>query len=435
MTRILERHGEGVEKAAVVIDEQYVGHVGILSAGGGTLPSKSVDLLVIGAGVVGLTVARSAILRHPTLRVLVVDKEPFVGAHASGRNSGVLHSGVYYKAGTLKARFCVDGNRAWRSWCEEAGVAVRSCGKVIVAQTEADVAKLETLHSRGTSSGVRLEWLDGKQLEAIEPAARTHQRALWCSDTGAFDPEEVMLALADELAARGVEIRLDCGFERREDDAVVVGGETVKVGHVVNAAGLQADKVARLWNAGEHYRILPFRGLYLYGEPEIQFRTHIYPVPDLTMPFLGVHFTVTRGGRTKIGPTAMPALWREQYGGLSGLVPGEMLQIGADQLGMLLSDPTVRRLGMSELRKLSRSQLLADARALVNGLDARQWTSWGRPGIRAQLLDLKTRRLHMDFVVEPAERSTHVLNAISPAFTCALPFADHVVETYLPFGR
>lgn len=393
---------------------------------------RTADLVVVGAGVVGLAIARAALAAEPSLRIEVVDKEPAVAAHGSGRNSGVLHSGVYYAEGTLKARFCRDGNAAWRAWCADKRVPVRSCGKVIVARSLSEQAGLEELARRADAGGVRVEWLDEAQLAEVEPRARTVGKALFSPDTGSVDPRRVMTELAGELAAKGVRLTLGKAFHGRTGEVLDIGGERVTASHVVNAAGLHADVVAREFGAGGRFRLLPFRGLYLYADASAApFRTHVYPVPDLTMPFLGVHVTLTVDGKAKLGPTAMPALWREQYGGLSGFSAEEAARIGLGHLQLLATDASARRLGAAEIAKLSAQRLIEGARGLVPDLDPARWKQWGRPGIRAQLVDTHTGRLHMDFAVEDAERSTHVLNAISPAFSCALPFGEYVVAHHL----
>jgi L-2-hydroxyglutarate oxidase LhgO len=176
--------------------------------------------------------------------------------------------------------------------------------------------------------------------------------------------------------------------------------------------------------------VLPFKGLYLYSDPQAPgFRTHIYPVPNLLNPFLGVHFTLTVDGQAKIGPTAIPAFWREHYGGLGRFRLGEFLEVGARELGLLArNDFGFRDLALAELRKYSRSTIVRQASALASDVRMTDYRTWGAPGIRAQLFDIKTRRLEMDFRFEGDDRSFHVLNAVSPAFTCAIPFARHVVD-------
>lgn len=204
----------------------------------------------------------------------------------------------------------------------------------------------------------------------------------------------------------------------------------IEAGYIVNAAGLYADRIARDFGFSERYRILPFKGLYLYSdEPAGALRTNIYPVPDLRNPFLGVHFTLTADQHIKIGPTAIPAFWREQYNGLENFRFSEFADVIKREIGLLVSSGfDFTRLAFEELRKYSRRRMVSLASALVKEIDPRNYRRWGRPGIRAQLLDVEKKKLEMDFVVEGDDRSFHVLNAVSPAFTCAHPFARHVCD-------
>jgi L-2-hydroxyglutarate oxidase LhgO len=211
---------------------------------------------------------------------------------------------------------------------------------------------------------------------------------------------------------------------------VVTTGGTYDVGYVVNAAGLYADHIARDFGFAERYRILPFKGLYLYSsEPPGSIRTNIYPVPDLKNPFLGVHFTVAASGKAKIGPTAIPGLWREQYSGIENFHLGEFLEVAMRGLGLLASSNfDFKTLALKEAAKYSKSKMISLASHLAEGVKSEHYRSWGKPGIRAQLLDIKKRKLEMDFVLEGDRRSMHVLNAVSPAFTCSLPFSEYVCD-------
>jgi L-2-hydroxyglutarate oxidase len=191
---------------------------------------------------------------------------------------------------------------------------------------------------------------------------------------------------------------------------------------------LYADKIAKDFGFAEHYRILPFKGLYLYAEDRTEpLKTNIYPVPDLRNPFLGVHHTVTVDGRTKIGPTAIPCFWREHYHGLKNFHPGEFLEVVSQEMGLLIrNDLDFRKLAWKEMRKFSRRRMVDLAAELVTGIRPEHYKRWGAPGIRAQLLDTRSRKLEMDFKLEGDEHSLHVLNAVSPAFTCAMSFSEYV---------
>lgn len=387
------------------------------------------DFLVIGGGVIGLSIALELRVRHADARIVLLEKEPDTGAHASGRNSGVLHAGFYYTADSLKARFTRDGNRRMRQFCAEEGIAINDCGKLVVARDASELAGLDELLRRAHANDVPLESIPAADARAIEPRVHTHDRALWSPSTASVNPGTVMQALTARAGRLKVDIRRGVSYQRRAGDRIHTSAGTITAGYVVNAAGLYADRVARDFGFSEHYRILPFKGVYLYGDASETLRTNVYPVPNLANPFLGVHFTVSADGHTKIGPTAIPALWREQYAGLGRFRFGEFLEIVAREAMLLIrNDFRFRELAATEITKYRRRSLVRLASALVPDVDPARYRTWGRAGIRAQLLDLRSRRLEMDFRVEGDDRSMHVLNAVSPAFTCAFPFAAHVVD-------
>ncbi len=389
----------------------------------------AVDFLVVGGGIVGITCASALKRKYPDATVRLIEKDATLGSHASGRNSGVLHAGFYYSSSSLKARFSRDGCRRLTEYCLDRGLSINRCGKLVVARSESDHAGLEELKRRAVTNGVPLEEVDEKGVAAIEPRARTVGRALFSPTTASVDPPQVMSSLARDAAELGVEILTSTAYRRRVGDVVHTSSGSFPVRFVVNAAGLYADKIAHDHGLGRKYRILPFKGLYLYGDERERLRTNVYPVPDLGNPFAGVHFTVTVGGRVKIGPTATPAFWREQYAGLSKFRLGEFAEIAALEVSLLArNDFGFRDLAIAEIRKYWRSHLAALAARLVPDIRPEHFRTWGAPGIRAQLFDVGQRRLEMDFVIEGDDRSLHVLNAVSPAFTCSLPFADHLAE-------
>ncbi|CAN5641363.1 L-2-hydroxyglutarate oxidase [soil metagenome] len=390
---------------------------------------KAVDFLVVGGGIVGISCAAALKRKHPDATVRLIEKEATLGSHASGRNSGVLHAGFYYSASSLKAQFSRDGCRRLTEYCLDRGLPINRCGKLVVAQSEADHARIDELKRRAESNGVPVEEVDEAGVAEIEPRARTVGRALFSPTTASVHPGKVLSSLARDAAGLGVETLTSTAYRRRVGDVVHTSAGSFPVRFLVNAAGLYADSIAHDHGVGRQYRILPFTGLYLYGDESERLRTNVYPVPDLGNPFAGVHFTVTVDGRVKIGPTATPAFWREQYAGLSKFRLGEFAGIAARELSLLArNDFGFRDLAVAEMRKYSRPRLAALAARLVPDIRPEHYRTWGPPGIRAQLFDTGARKLEMDFVVEGDERSLHVLNAVSPAFTCSLPFADYLVE-------
>jgi L-2-hydroxyglutarate oxidase len=388
------------------------------------------DFLVVGGGVVGVSIALELKRRHSDCSVTVLEKEIRPGLHASGRNSGVLHAGFYYTADSLKAKLTRDGCREMKTFCEEHGLKINRCGKLVVAKNEADLEGIAELLRRAEANGVELQELDEQQAREIEPRIKTHGKALYSPATATVDPAAVMEALVAQAEHHGIAFECDTAYLDRRSDWVRTPRETFHAGYVVNAAGLYADKVARDYGFGENLRILPFKGIYLYSdEPVGAIRTNIYPVPNLKNPFLGVHFTLTADGHAKIGPTAIPCLWREQYGLFGGFKGREFWGGALIAAGLFLrAGFDFRSLAMQEVRKYWKPHLVKQAAALAEGVALGQYKRWGRPGIRAQLVDVKTRKLVMDFHLEGDEKSMHVLNAVSPAFTCSAPFARYVCD-------
>jgi L-2-hydroxyglutarate oxidase LhgO len=289
---------------------------------------------------------------------------------------------------------------------------------------------MDELAKRGKANGIPVQEITEVEAKEIEPRVKTWERALYAPTTATVDPSQVVTAMVADAQKEGVEIHYDSGYQSRQGAVVHCSKDSYDAGYIVNAAGLYADHIARDFGFSEHYRILPFKGLHLYSnEPHGTVRTNIYPVPDLRNPFLGVHVTVTAQGNAKIGPTAIPAFWREQYESFENFKFSELMDVLVRQAGLFFfSEFDFKRLAFEEIQKYSRTHLVKLATSLMEGITPERYETWGKPGIRAQLLDTKKRKLEMDFVLEGDPRSMHVLNAVSPAFTCSLPFAEYVCQ-------
>lgn len=388
------------------------------------------DFLIIGGGVIGLSIARQLKRLYTDSSVVILEKESACGLHASGRNSGVLHAGFYYSPDSLKAQFTKQGNERLREYCEVKNIAINQCGKLVVAKDQTELSAMDELVKRGKANGIPLQEITEAEAKEIEPRVKTYGRALYSPTTATVDPTDVVSAMVRDAQHEGVQIHCDSGYQSQQGRIVRTTQDSYDAGYIVNAAGLYADHIARDFGFSENYRILPFKGLYLYSnEPAGTIRTNIYPVPDLRNPFLGVHVTVTAQGKAKIGPTAIPAFWREQYESFGNFKISELVDVLVRQAGLFMfSEFDFKRLAFEEIQKYSRTHLVQLATTLMDGITPKQYETWGRPGIRAQLLDTKKRKLEMDFVLEGDSRSMHVLNAVSPAFTCSLPFAEHVCQ-------
>ena len=393
------------------------------------------DYLIIGGGIVGLSISRELKSRFPLSKIAVLEKEADVAFHGSGRNSGVLHAGFYYSADTLKAKFTRDGNRQMREYCYANGLKINECKKVVVAKDESELPALFELERRGKVNGVEVSIIDEKELFEIDPNVKTFKYALYSPNTATVDPAEITHAIKNELKTKGIELFFGEGYKSRLEDNTIktTTGKLFSASKIINAAGLYADKVARDFGFSEKYTIIPLKGIYLkYNGNEIPVRTNVYPVPNLKNPWLGVHFTVTVDGTVKIGPTSTPAFWRENYGGFKRFSLSELTRILSWEASLFLRNSFgFRNIALEEIKKYNRTYFAGLAKDLVKKIDTGGFKEWGRPGIRAQLLNIHTRELIMDFVVEGDSDSLHILNAVSPAFTCCFPFAAWVVDKYL----
>lgn len=399
------------------------------------------DFLVVGAGIVGLTIARELRRRFPGSRITVLEKEARLAVHGSGRNSGVLHSGIYYPPGSLKARMCAQGASEMREFCEQRGLPLLRIGKVLVPVRPEDDPQLDALAARAGPNGVEAHLLDSAALAAEEPLARSASgRALLVPITSVCSPVQVIEALRGACMDERIEIRLGCVAWRFDPGARRVdlqGGDSLSFGLLVNAAGLHADRVAHAFGVAPHLAILPFKGIYWKLDPASGLRPRrlIYPVPDLRVPFLGVHTTTATDGSVYLGPTAIPAFGRENYRGVTGIRAGDAVRILRAVAEQFWSDRDgFRRLALQEAPKLAKGSFSRAVSVLVPRIGARDLMPCAKVGLRAQLYDFAQRRLVNDFVVERGFSSVHVLNAISPAWTCSFPFARHICDNHIEIG-
>jgi (S)-2-hydroxyglutarate dehydrogenase len=392
-------------------------------------PSRC-DLAIIGGGIVGLAVARELTMRHPRASVCVLERESTVGTHQTGHNSGVIHAGVYYTPGSLKARLCVEGARELYTYCEEHSIANEACGKVIVATNAGELRRLEELEGRGRANEVPgLRRIDARGIEALEPHARGIA-GLHSPNTGIVDFPAVARAYANDVLEAGGAVATGCGVESVEVKATSLrllhahGATEAK--HAIFCAGAWADRLAVAAGADPDPRIVPFRGAYLRLVPEHRdlVRSLIYPVPDPSLPFLGVHLTKHIDGDVLIGPTALLAGARDAY---------ELRRVRREDVLDTLAWPGSWRMfrhwwrtGVTELRHATlRSAFVRAAARYVPELEPDD-VEPAFAGVRAQAL-ARDGRLVDDFVFSATSRALHVRNAPSPAATSSLAIARHVV--------
>lgn len=394
------------------------------------MTNRNCEILIIGAGITGLTIAKELSERGYE-NILIIEKESRVGMHASGRNSGVLHSGVYYSPGSLKAKFCVDGNRLMSAYCEHKNLPIQKTGKVIVATDEEKHNNLFELKSRADKAGANTSIIDEKELKELEPHAFTLQLALYCPDTAVVNPLAILRSLeADLWASKKVRIDYNTLFiNASSGNAVKTNKGEIKYKKVINAAGAFAEKIAHEFGLARQYCLIPFKGTYkkLKEESSHLVNGNIYPVPDLNNPFLGVHFTKSVEGAVYAGPTAIPALSRENYG-LTENLDRETLKILFQDGVLALLNESFRNAAVNEAKKYFGGYFYEEARMLLPELKPGDLQRSLKVGIRPQLVSWSEKKLVMDFVVLKEGDSIHLLNAISPGFTTSMSFSKYVVD-------
>jgi L-2-hydroxyglutarate oxidase len=394
-------------------------------------PPRGCDVAVVGGGIIGLAVARELLSRRPDTALCVLERETRLAAHQTSHSSGVIHAGIYYAPGSLKARLCVEGARLLYAYCDERGIEARRDGKLIIATEESELTRLDELERRGRANEVPgLRRIGGDGIAGIEPHARG-LAALHSPETGVVDFAEVAAAFAADVErARGT-VLTGCGVR-----ALHPGPKTITVehergaldaGYVVCCAGAWSDRLAVAAGAPKEPRIVPFRGGYLRLRPERRelVRASIYPVPDPDLPFLGGHLTRTIDGEVLLGPSALMVGARDAY---------RIARLRGRDLGSTLAWPGTWRLaarfwhtGLTEIRHAaSRRAFVGDLRRYVPELSGDDVVP-GPSGIRAQALD-REGRLVDDFVVHRTERALHVRNAPSPAATSSLALARLIAD-------
>ena len=388
------------------------------------------DLAVIGGGIVGLSTAMQMTERFPGIAVAVLEKEPAIARHQTGRNSGVIHAGVYYQPGSLKARFCREGVRDTIAFCQEREIPYEQCGKLLVATDPDELPRMAALYERAVANGIVMEKLDRAEVARREPRIRS-LGGLFSPTTGIVDYARVAAAMADVVRERGGAVLAGCEVTRIEETPSGVLLETsrdrLRARHVIAAAGLQADRMARLAGVPTDFRIVPFRGEYYRLGPDKDdiVRHLIYPIPDPALPFLGVHLTRMIGGYVTVGPNAVLAFAREGY---------RFGTVNPRDLAEMVRYPGFRTVikenlksGLAEMaNSISRRRYLALCQRYCPELQLSDLRPY-RSGVRAQAVLPDGTMVH-DFLIGETARTIHVLNAPSPAATSAIPIGRHITR-------
>ena len=391
-------------------------------------PSKY-DVAIVGGGIIGLATALRLTHRYPKCKVAVVEKEPEVATHQTGHNSGVIHSGIYYRPGSRKAQFCVEGVASMIRFCDENGIEYERCGKVIVATDESELGRMEDLYERGRANGVAgLEKIGPERLREIEPNVRG-VAGLHAPGTGIVDFKRVAAVYADHVRSAGAEIMTGHRVVGISTRTGAIRLETTQGGlesrYLINCAGLHADRVARMMGVDPGIRIVPFRGEYysIRKDRRDLVKALIYPVPNPKFPFLGVHFTRSIHGDVEAGPNAVLALAREGYT-KTAINLRDTLGTFAFR-GFWAMTLKTWKTGLGEMhRSFSKRVFVHDLQRLLPGIQAEDLVPGGA-GVRAQAVD-RTGRLLDDFSIHSSQGAIHVLNAPSPGATSSLAIGEHI---------
>ena len=394
---------------------------------------KEYDIIIIGGGIIGCAISKS-IISKTKKKVAVLEKENHVGEHASSRNSGVIHSGFYYKPNSLKARFCVEGNKKLLEYCLLNNVPYKKTGTLVVAKNEHDSETLYKLLDRGKINNVPgIKIVNNDELRKIEPYVKG-KKGLY-SPTGSIVNSKILVkTMAAETKNNGVNFLLGEKVLKitQKNDQILVNTKNYKIKskYLINCAGIYADRIANLTGLKLNYRIIPFRGKYyqLIKEKSFLLKSMVYPIPDPNLPFLGIHITRTIDNNIIVGPNAVLAFGREAYSNKQFSISDIKDIISYDGFWkmMLLNSVKMKN---EFIQSFSKGKFVEQAQNLIPNLKSADFQE-GYSGIRAQLVD-RDGKLVDDLIIKNQNNITHILNAVSPGMTCSLPFADYVVNNYV----
>ena len=390
-----------------------------------------VNLLIVGGGITGVSLARASALSNLFDSIRVLEKESVLGFHSSTRNSGVIHAGFYYTENSLRARQCALGNSKLRDYCQTNNLPLRKCGKVVVSKNSSEDDTLSLLFDRGRSNGCNLELHDSSSLSDFEPFAKTCNRFLWSPNTWTANPQSVINNMRDECLDMGVQFSFYSECIRVDSTSLTCSdGVTYEFDIMINACGGNSLDIAKLSGFVGNLVNLPFKGLYLRSvHPVADFKTHIYPVPDIKKTFLGIHTTLTCDGHLKLGPTAIPVLTPYSYELFQDLSVKALWSLLPLYAKLFINNHFgFRNLALSESLNLIKGVIISRASDLTSFPLNTIAFDWYSPGIRAQLYDPNSRDLVKDFQVEFVGNTVHLLNLISPAWTCCMQNADYIID-------
>jgi len=390
------------------------------------------DFAIIGSGIIGLTLAFKLKQKFNNSKIVIFEKEPNSISHGSGRNSGVLHSGIYYEPGSLRANLCVTGVKELKEYIKSENLWINECGKLLLPTSEYSYSNLENLFNRAKKNGVEINKIKNEEIKRIEPNTNCQfEYGLHVPFTSVADPKEVSKSLIENLKKMNVEINYNSKILKISEQKLFTQNSTIEAGHIFNCAGLFADEIAKNSNLEFRYSFLPFKGKYWkITNKSFKLNHLVYPIPDLRYPFLGLHSSHNRHGDFYIGPSSTPVFGREQYNGILGDNLKESISLIFNfSKKIIFNENKLRTLALQELSLLTKRGFFNQIKKMFNNINPDDLElSDQKVGIRSQIFDPQSKNLVNDFVVINQKNTTHVLNAISPAWSASFAFADHLMN-------
>ena len=390
------------------------------------------DFAIIGSGIIGLTLAFKLKQKFNNSKIVIFEKEPNSISHGSGRNSGVLHSGIYYEPGSLRANLCVTGVKELKEYIKSENLWINECGKLLLPTSEYSYSNLENLFNRAKKNGVEINKIKNEEIKRIEPNTNCQfEYGLHVPFTSVADPKEVSKSLIENLKKMNVEINYNSKILKISEQKLFTQNNTIEAGHIFNCAGLFADEIAKNSNLEFRYSFLPFKGKYWkITNKSFKLNHLVYPIPDLRYPFLGLHSSHNRHGDFYIGPSSTPVFGREQYNGILGDNLKESISLIFNfSKKIIFNENKLRTLALQELSLLTKRGFFNQIKKMFDNINPGDLElSDQKVGIRSQIFDPQSKNLVNDFVVINQKNATHVLNAISPAWSASFAFADHLMN-------
>lgn len=391
------------------------------------------EYIIVGSGIVGMSVVYQLLQKQAQAKIAILEKEADIGVHASGRNSGVLHSGIFYREDSLKAKVCALGSERMKAFAASHDIPCFNGGKVVVPTSSEDQKTLDVLMNNAQKNQVPAELIDTKTLLKYEPYAYPAEKAIFCPTTAVIDNKAVLKALKKDLISRKVDFIHQCKVTNllSAENIIETSKGQFHYEYLFNCAGAYADQIAKMQGLAQDYTLLPFKGIYykLTDEAASRVKSNIYPVPNVATPFLGVHFTRSIHDEVYAGPTAIPVFGRENYHRFQGISVAETSELSYQLLKLFVKNHhNFRTIAKNEMMKYSKKVFYQGAKKLMPSLKMEDLIPSAKAGIRPQLMNKKTKSLEMDYIFEKTDSSIHVLNAISPAFTSSFAFAEMILE-------